>query len=227
MKLTERLKKVAELVPMSSSMADIGTDHAYLPIVLLQEGKIKHALACDIHRGPLERAKAHILRNGYETYMETRLGGGLSPVRKGEVDGVVIAGMGGLMMMDILESDTEKAHTLEWMVLQPQNHVADLKCYLSTHQFRIVKEEMAREEDQLYEMMLVVPGSMHGVSLFEGEVGVTADYRKNPLFPFHVRKLINKRNLMIQGISADTDNEENIRKREKALLEKEELEALL
>ena len=137
--LTARLRQAAELVPPSRSMADIGTDHAYLPLALLEEGKIRAAIASDIHKGPLERARFHIKEQGKEGQIELRLGGGLAPLQKGEVDGVTIAGMGGLMMRDILEADMEKAQALSWLVLQPQNHVAELKQYLSTHHFRIMK----------------------------------------------------------------------------------------
>lgn len=146
---------------------------------------------------------------------------------RGEVDGVVIAGMGGLMMRDILEADMDKAQALHWLVLQPQNHVADLKRYLSTHHFRILKEDMALEDRQLYEMMLAAPGDMEEVSLLEGEIGVTAAYRQHPLFPLHIRKLIRKRDFLIQGVAEDTENERNREKRKIAVEEKKRLEALL
>lgn len=225
--LTARLRQAAKLVPPSRSMADIGTDHAYLSLALLEEGKIRAAIASDIHKGPLERARFHIKEQGKEGQIELRLGGGLAPLQKGEVDGVTIAGMGGLMMRDILEADMEKAQALSWLVLQPQNHVAELKQYLSTHHFRIIKEEMALEDRRLYEMMLAVPGSMREISLLEGEIGATEGYRQHPLFHEHICRLIRKRDFLINGVAPDTDNERNRRKREKALAEKAELEALL
>lgn len=121
----------------------------------------------------------------------------------------------------------EKAQALSWLVLQPQNHVAELKQYLSTHHFRIIKEEMVLEDRRLYEMMLAVPGSMREISLLEGEIGATEGYRLHPLFHEHICRLIRKRDFLINGVAPDTDNERNRRKREKALAEKAELEALL
>ena len=227
MKLTERLEKVASLVLKSTSMADIGTDHGYLPLALLEEGKVERAIACDINRGPLERAREHIISVGREKDIALRLGGGLSVLEKGEVDGVVIAGMGGLMMRDILEADLDKARALRWLVLQPQNHVADLKRYLSTHHFRILREEMALEDRQLYEMFLAAPGDMDPVTLLEGEIGVTATYRQHPLFPLHIRKLIRKRDFLINGVAEDSSNERNRLRRAQAVEEKKRLEALL
>lgn len=184
MKLTERLEKVASLVPKSTSMADIGTDHGYLPLALLEEGKVERAIACDINRGPLERAREHIISLGREKDIALRLGGGLSVLEKGEVDGVVIAGMGGLMMRDILEADIDKAQALHWLVLQP-------------------------------------------VTLLEGEIGVTAAYRQHPLFPLHIRKLIRKRDFLINGVAEDSSNERNRLRRAQAVEEKKRLEALL
>lgn len=227
MKLTERLRRAADLVPRCHAIADIGTDHAYLPLALLEEGRIEKAIACDIHKGPLERAALHIKDRDKEKEVELRLGGGLAPIRTGEVEGVVIAGMGGLMMMDILEADFDKAQALQWLVLQPQNHTAELKRYLSTHHFIIEKEELALEGHNLYEMMFVSPGRMDPVSLLEGEIGVTSAYRKHPLFPEHIRRLIRKRDFLIHGVAEDTDNKRNRQKREAALKEKKRLEALL
>lgn len=227
MKLTERLEKVSSLVPLSTSMADIGTDHGYLPLSLLEEGKVSRAIACDINQGPLERAREHIRSEGREKDIALRLGGGLSVLEKGEVDGVVMAGMGGLLMADILEADMDKAQALHWLVLQPQNHVADLKRYLSTHHFRIATEEMALEDRQLYEMFLAVPGDMEPLPLLDAEIGATAAYRNHPLFPLHIRKLMRKRDFLINGVAEDTTNERNRRRREQAVEEKKRLEALL
>ena len=215
MNLTARLRQVAELVPVCRSMADIGTDHAYLPLFLLEAGKALHAIASDIHRGPLERARTHLEGEGKGKEIELRL------------DGAVMAGMGGLMMRDILDADFEKAQALSWLVLQPQNHVAELKQYLSTHHFIICREDMAMEDRRLYEMMLVKPGSMKEISLLDGEIGVTEEYRQHPLFPEHIRRLIRKRDFLIHGVAEDTDNDRNRRRREKAVEEKKRLEAYL
>lgn len=225
--LTARLRHVADLVPSCQSMADIGTDHAYLPLFLLEKGKVQWAIASDIHKGPLERARAHLKGQEKGENIELRLGGGLSPLEVGEVDGAVMAGMGGLMMRDILEADFPKAQSLSWLVLQPQNHVAELKQYLACHHFMILQEDMAMEDRRLYEMMLVKPGAMKEISLLEGEIGVTENYRQHPLFHEHLRRLIRKRDFLIQGVAEDTDNERNRRRREKALEEKKRLEAFL
>ena len=227
MKIGERLKRVTSLVPASQSMADIGTDHGYIPLSLLEEDRVSKAIACDINRGPLERAKEHIIQEGKYNNIEIRLGAGLEPVSDREVDGVVIAGMGGLMILQILEDNLKKAQHLHWLVLQPQNHVAELKRYLSSHGFKIEKEELALEGYHLYEMFRAVPGEMSALSFLEAEIGCTEEYKRHPLFNRHLKKLINKRNDLIRGIAEDTDNERNYLRRQKAVEEKEILEAFL
>lgn len=225
--LTTRLQQVANMVPQGTCMADIGTDHGYVPIYLVEKGIMDRAIACDIHQGPLERAKENLISSGLAEKISLRLGGGLAPLAKGEVEGVTICGMGGLMIRQILEDEAEKAAALFWMILQPQNHVADLKYFLSRHHFRIEKESLCLEGGQLYEMMKVVPGDMTPVSLLEAEIGVTEAYRDDPLFPMHIQKLMKKRNFLIQGVAEDTDNERNAAKRKQAVEEMRELRALV
>lgn len=228
MKLTPRLQEVDNLVPQCRIMADIGTDHAYLPLHLLEEGRISYAVACDIYKGPLVKAKENIIKENRGDCVEIRLGAGIEPLKNGEVDGVTIAGMGGLMIIDILKDSPEKAHALHWLVLQPQNHVADLKYFLMNNGFVIQEERMAIEGERLYELMKVVPGrSECEITLFEAEVGVTEAYKKDPLFSMHIRKLIKKREILIHSISDDNQNDRNRKKKEIALKERELLEGML
>ncbi len=227
LKLTSRLQQVADLVPTGTSMADIGTDHGYVPMYLVETGKMERAIACDIHQGPLDRAKEHLSSFPLQNAIELRLGGGLAPLQKGEVDGVTICGMGGLMIRQILEDDMEKAQSLSWLILQPQNHVADLKYFLSRHHFCIEKEVLCLEAGQLYEIMKIRLGEMPPVSMLEAEIGVTEAYRQDPLFPMHIKKLMKKRNFLIQGVAEDSSNERNLKKREQAVRELEILRKLV
>ena len=227
MHLTDRLQKVADLVPKGKAMADIGTDHGYLPIYLVETGKMESAIACDINEGPLDRAKENLISTGLTEKIALRLGGGLSKLAKGEVDGVTICGMGGLMICRILEDDREKAQALSWLVLQPQNHVAELKVFLSSHHFRIVKEVLSEDGGQLYEMLLAVPGEMEPLDMLTAEIGATPSYREDPLFSVHIQRLIRKRDFLIQGVAEDTRIERHRKNREKAVKEKKILETYL
>ncbi len=227
MNLTDRLQKAADLVPPGKAMADIGTDHGYLPIYLIEKKKMERAIACDINQGPLDRARENLISSGMMDRISLRLGGGLSPLEKGEVDGVTICGMGGLMIRQILEDDREKAQALSWLVLQPQNHVAELKVFLSTHHFRIEKEILSQDGGQLYELLLAVPGEMEPLDLLTAEIGATPSYREDPLFPTHIERLIRKRDFLIQGVAEDTKVERHRKNREKAVEEKKILEGYL
>lgn len=227
MHLTDRLQKVADLVPQGKAMADIGTDHGYLPIYLVETGKMESAIACDINAGPLDRAKENLISTGLAEKIALRLGGGLSKLNIGEVDGVTICGMGGLMICRILEDDREKAQALSWLVLQPQNHVAELKVFLSSHHFRIVKEVLSEDGGQLYEMLLAVPGEMEPLDMLTAEIGATPSYREDPLFSMHIQRLIRKRDFLIQGVAEDSKIERHRKNREKAVKEKKILETYL
>ncbi len=225
--LTPRLQAAADLVPASSVMADIGTDHAYLPLYLVETGKIQRAIASDIHEGPAERARIHIGQEGKSIVIDVRVGSGLLTLRPGEAEGAVIAGMGGLMIQKILEEGTAVAEKMTWFVLQPQNHAGDLRTWLSKHEFRIEKEVLAKEDRMLYQIFLIVHGES---ALYEGievETGHFEQRKEDPLFPDFLRSLIKKRNFTIQGVSETTDNAVNAEKRARALAEKKELEAML
>ena len=226
MKLTNRLQAAADLVPVCESMADIGTDHGYLPIYLVQEGRARRAIACDVNEGPLTRAREDVITSGLSRQISLRLGGGLSPLAKDEVDGVTICGMGGLLVRDILAENEEKAQGLSWLVLQPQGHVAELRYFLSRHHFRIEKEVLSLDGGQLYELMLVRPGEMEALSLMMAEVGATTEYRDDPLFKAHIERLIRRRRFVIEG-AKDSKSERHRISRKKALEEVSILEGLL
>ena len=225
--LTPRLRAVADLVPPSSSMADIGTDHAYLPVVLVQQGIVLKAVASDIHKGPSERAAAHVRKAGMSHAVSVRTGAGLLPLEPGEVEGAVMAGMGGLMMIRILEEGAAAAASLKWLVLQPQNHAAELRRWLVGNGWRISQESLAQEGRQLYQMFRAEKGTMPP---FNGVLAETGDPRLrtgDPLFPELLERLIQKRRYVIEGIGAHTDDAGHAEKRRTAVREKEELEAMI
>ncbi len=227
MKLSKRLAAVADMVPFSASMADIGTDHGYIPIYLIKEKRIKKAVAADIHKGPLVAAEEHIHEEHLENQIETRMGSGLSVLKKNEVDGVVIAGMGGLMIESILENDGDIAKALDWLVLQPQNHISELRIWLQKKGYQIEREILIQEKEHLYEALYVTQGEMKPFDDMDAEIGVTEGRYGDPLFPSHLKKLINKRNSIIQNIDGKPANERNRKKLKKAIQDKVILEGIL
>lgn len=130
MELSKRLQAVADLVTAGYRVADIGTDHAYIPIFLLASGKISGAVAMDVNEGPLERARCHVAENGLSDKISLRLSDGLAGLRPGEAESVVIAGMGGGLIIRIL---TEGAGALEHVkecILQPQSEIEKVRAFL-------------------------------------------------------------------------------------------------
>ncbi len=246
--LSKRLAAVCELVPPVSSLADIGTDHGYVPIFLRETGRIETAVAADIHEGPAERAREHIGLAGLSDFISVRVGGGLSVLTPGEadgaviagmggggglsvltpgeVDGAVMAGMGGLMMIEILEEGRAVASEMKFLVLQPQNHQKELRLWLAENGYVIDAESLVREDRRFYEMFRVRRGEME-ISEREAETGLLKFREQDPLFPDFLKYLIQKKDLTIRQIAPETTNEKNRKMRARALSEKEELEGWL
>ena len=157
MELSKRLQAVADLVTAGYRVADIGTDHAYIPIFLLASGKISGAVAMDVNEGPLERARCHVAENGLSEKISLRLSDGLAGLRPGEAESVVIAGMGGGLIIRIL---TEGAGALEHVkecVLQPQSEIEKVRAFLLEEGFLFIKEDMVEEDGKYYPMMKMAP----------------------------------------------------------------------
>ena len=144
-KITPRLKMVADMVPQCDIVADIGTDHGYLPIYLTSKGICKRAIAADINEGPLNAAKKNIALTRVKDNIETVLSDGLKKIEK--ADCVTICGMGGELICEILACRKEG---MEHFVLQPQRSVDVLRRYLAKEGFEIKKEAVSREGDKMY-----------------------------------------------------------------------------
>ena len=154
-KLSKRLKAIADLAGRGQCLADVGCDHGYLSIYLVEEGRFLRAVAMDVRTGPLQHAKEHIRQRHLEPYIETRLSDGLSALKKGEAQAVVLAGMGGVLMTRIL---AEGAFVLEpdtTLVLQPQSEVMEFRRYLAANGYAFLEEEMVKEDGKYYPMMRV------------------------------------------------------------------------
>lgn len=154
-KISERLRTVASLVTEGNRLADIGTDHGYVPIYLLEQNKIPSAIAMDIGRGPLECAREHILRYGMGEYIQTRLSDGVAAIEPGEADSIVIAGMGGGLVMHIIESGAAVCQRAEELILQPQSELAKVRNFLEKQGYVTDAEAMVAEEGKFYPMMRV------------------------------------------------------------------------
>lgn len=152
-KLSKRLETVASFVNRGSRVADVGTDHGLIPVELVRRGLAACAIAMDVRPGPLERARERIRRSGLEEKIETRLSDGVETLHPGEVDAVVITGMGGRTVIHILECGRHLWADVKRWVLSPQSDLDEVRKFLNRNGFGIVREEMVEEEGKYYTVM--------------------------------------------------------------------------
>lgn len=181
MELSKRLYAVAGLVTEGASVADIGTDHGYVPIYLIKNKIASRVIAMDINKGPLERAKMHIIGHGLKGQIETRLSDGLKKVNPGEVDGMIAAGMGGALVIKILEESKAVVDTLEFLILQPQSEISKVRKYLNKNGLVIIEEDMVEEEGKYYPMMKVIHGQPEEYKEYEYIYGKKLLEKKHPV----------------------------------------------
>lgn len=153
-KLTDRLLKIASLVDNGKRIADIGTDHGYIPVYLLNQNKIQYAILGDVNKGPLENARKEVTRNKLQDKVDLRLGSGIEVLKENEVDEIIIAGMGGMLINNLLKANEKVAHTTEKLILQPMQAPEELRMFLYQNGYKILDEHLVREEHRLYEIIV-------------------------------------------------------------------------
>ena len=149
---------MAHQVKCGGVAADIGCDHGFTSIYLIEQGLAKHVIAMDINEGPLERAKEHIREYGMEADIETRLSDGTAKLAPGEADTLLISGMGGALICKILSDSPEVTARAKELVLSPQSEWATTRHYLLEHGFMIQREEMVLDQGKYYLILRAVPG---------------------------------------------------------------------
>lgn len=158
MQISERLKTVASFVTEGMKVADIGTDHAYVPIYLIKKKRIPSALAMDIGAGPLKRARDHIAEQGLTEKIEIRLSNGFSAFQKGDAQSVVIAGLGGELMIQILTLGKTVISEVSEFILSPHSEIHKVRIFLMEQGFSIEKETMLQEDGIYYTILKAVYG---------------------------------------------------------------------
>ncbi len=191
MNIGDRLEAIGKLVPQGCVLADIGTDHAYLPVWLLEQGKIASAIAGDIAEGPCLAAKNTVSMHGMKGKVEVRLGSGLKVLQTGEADCIAIAGMGASTMIEILEADMPLAVEAKRLVLQPMAGAASLRKWLIQNGWHIVAEDLVADGRHLYEIMAVERGESEAFSDAVLEIGPSLIEAKHPLLAKQFARQIN------------------------------------
>ena len=159
--ISKRLELVASFVPQGAILLDVGSDHAYLPIDLVERGKIKSAIAGEVVEGPYQSAVKNVEAHGLKEKIQVRLANGLAAFEEADqVSVITIAGMGGRLIATILEEGLDKLASVERLILQPNNREDDLRIWLQEHGFQIVAESILEEAGKFYEILVVEAGQM-------------------------------------------------------------------
>lgn len=209
MELSKRLKRIAEHVDKCESVADIGTDHGYIPIYLVKKEICKKAIASDINKGPIEKAKVNVAFEGVSNRVKCLLGPGLNPLKVGEVNGVILAGMGGNLTRDILLADMDKVKKYDFIILQPAQNPEVLREFLYKNDYEIIDEDLIKDEGRFYELFKVKYNENSEKLVFEDEL----EYEVSPLlrekghtlFKEFIEEKINRCETILSFIKEDTE----------------------
>lgn len=215
MELSPRLHTIAQAVPKGARLADIGTDHAYLPVWLLQHGVIDDAIAADLRPGPLERAKETANKFCLSDKLDFRLCDGLTGVCAEEVDCIVIAGMGGETIVHILSDAPWTKEEGNMLILQPMSSQEDLRRWLVQNGYQIVREKIALEEKTFYTIMVAEPGVDREMTAAEELAGRQSS---DPLRGAYLAHLITKVNRALEGQRSASKPDEAVLAKTEGLL---------
>jgi len=205
--LTPRLKIIADSIQGFETLADIGSDHAYLPIYLIKSGRVKSIIATDVNSGPAEISRKRIKNHGLEPKISVREGNGLRAINPGEAEVIVIAGMGGILIGDILDKGIDAAKSAKLLILQPMRDSEKVRKWLLEHGFHIIDEELVKDQDKIYEVIWSQPGEEAGEAKGLLLIGEKIIEKKHPLLEeFIYRKVKELEKIMIALEAMDSDN---------------------
>ncbi len=215
--LDDRLFLAASFVREGSAVADIGTDHAYIPINLLMTGRASFAIAADINEGPLQRARENADRFDLDRRcIEFCLADGLSglPLSENDVSDIIICGMGGELIASIIDASDYAKKSGVRLILQPMSAISKLRAFLNEKGFREIDCDFATVQDKLYQCIVCeYDGSLRSSSPAELELGDISLSSRSPLFPLALKKLIERTERTVKGRKTgglDTDSEETL-----------------
>lgn len=186
MQLSRRLSLIASMVDRTGVVADVGTDHGYIPIYLVGEGIAQTAIAMDINSGPLARAEINIKNNGLEDRISIRLSDGVKELKSGEADAIVVAGMGGQLIIKILEDGEEVFRNAGQIILSPHSDIEMVRRYLCKMEYNICDESMVIDDNKYYNVIKILNNNYK-----------SCDYSRDEDFVYG-KRLLDKRDAVLK-----------------------------
>lgn len=217
-KLSKRLEAIARLIPPTGGVADVGTDHGYIPVWLRQNGYTDKIIASDINPEPLENAIDAAIEHGFVDSIDFKLCDGLKGICDRELHTVVIAGMGGETITDILSFALWTSQPNRSLVLQPMTKGDELRSWLVNNNYKIISEQLV-EDGRLYELLFAQGGVDTPLSPAELYTGRLKLIENDPLFPRRLEELIAKAQRAIAGMESSSrpDEEKRLSKQRRVL----------
>lgn len=206
MELSKRLNFIINNIDKVSVLADVGTDHGYIPLYATQNGLCHKAIAIDINKDPLDKARLNAILEGAGDELEFRLGDGLNPLKKDEVEAVVIAGMGGNLIRDILEENIEKVASFNYLILVPAQNPEVLREYLYNNDYEIICENLCEEDGIYYELFKVrkKDGESMALDSIYYEVSPKLLMQKHPLMKDYLNSKLDNYKKILSFITEST-----------------------
>ena len=200
--LSNRLKNVVSQVNTGNLIADIGTDHGYVPIYLIKNSIAKKAIAADISKGSCDKAKTNISLYRLNDKIDVRCGNGLEIIKDSEIiDTIIISGMGGLLTIDVLKSNEKAVKNANQLILQPQRDIERVRAYLHSINYKIINEEMLMESGKYYTIINAVKGSDEEYSEIEYYFGKFLLNKKSAVLKKFIDHEYKKINIVLDNIS--------------------------
>lgn len=217
--LSKRLQQVASFVENGAILADIGSDHAYLPAYLVKKGKIEHAVAGEVVKGPYESALRNVRKEGMSNTITVRLANGLAAIEETDgVDTVTIAGMGGALIATILEEGKAQLKQVERLITQPNIHAEAIRQWAVNNGWYIVAEEILKEDDKVYEIVVLEKGEISYTNI-ELLIGPLLMKEKNDVFYEKWQREIAQWKRILQSLE-EAKEDETIEEKKATLNEK-------
>lgn len=204
MYLSDRLMKITEFVKENTSILDVGTDHGYVPIYIVEKGICKKVIASDVSPGSLNKTIDLVKKKGLENHISSRLGDGLDVIEAFEVDGVIMAGMGGILIQRILEKNKETTDSIDYFIFQPMVASKELRKYLSQNNYKILDEKLAKEDDKFYEIIYAIRGKEEFKKDIYYEISQRLIEKNHPLLKEFIEDKINSLKPIINDLKDKT-----------------------